>query len=171
MIASQTTSPVSNCMLELDVDIEDFSRVWDNCDLMSTYVSKMVSSNRRDSLLFANLYSSALNELLETIFRVHGDNGPLVCRFFREGSHDRIEVDMPSSDTVTRFYETAVAEAQTANARDAYFRCLFETEGLDPSLGILELTLNYDARLSLQTDPTNQRIRILADLEIEDETS
>jgi len=169
MMSAVSDAPVPpNCMLELDVDIREFSSVWDNCDLMSTYVSKMVSTNRTDSLLFANLYSSALNELLETVYRVHGPQGVLVCRFFRDGLADRIEVDMPADETVWGFYETAVALAQTDNARDQYLKCLFETEGLDPSLGILELALNYGARLELRKDTTNQRIQILADLKIED---
>ena len=46
----------------------------------------MVSHNRSDSLLYANLLSSALNELLETAFIHHGPDGDFSCRVSRAGA-------------------------------------------------------------------------------------
>ena len=46
------------------VGIDDFASEWLHCDRISSYLARMVSHNRTDSLLYANLLSSALNELL-----------------------------------------------------------------------------------------------------------
>ncbi|TWI79538.1 hypothetical protein JM93_04309 [Roseibium hamelinense] len=155
-------------MLEMDVDVAEFSSDWGNCDLMSTYVSKMVSTDRTDSLLFANLYSSAVNELFETAFRVHGENGSLVCKFFRNGNLDRVELSIPANDAVADFYAAAIERTAAPNANEAYLNILFQSDAIDPALGLLELVLNYGAALQLREDKQNQRVCIVAEFQLEE---
>jgi hypothetical protein len=94
----------ANQLLELSMGIEDFSSEWLHCDRISSYVARMVSHNRADSLLYANLLSSALNELLETVFAHHGPKGRLSCRVKRAGASDIIELSLPCDDKAMKFY-------------------------------------------------------------------
>ena len=97
----------ANQLLELSMGIEHFSSEWIHCDRISSYVARMVSHNRADSLLYANLLSSALNELLETVFAHHGPNGQLSCRVKRAGASDIIELSLPCDDKALKFYTQA----------------------------------------------------------------
>ena len=85
-------------LLEVSMGIQDFSSDWLHCDRISSYVARMVSHNRSDSLLYANLLSSALNELLETVFANHGPDGEFSCRVRRRGASDVIELNLPCDE-------------------------------------------------------------------------
>ena len=62
-------------MIEIDMEINTFISEWLHCDYLSTYLARMISHNRSDSVLHSNLFSSALNELLD-----HGRRaGVVVC--------------------------------------------------------------------------------------------
>lgn len=168
---TQDDGPADLPMIEVDLDVREFASDWSNCDLVSSYVSKMICHNRTDSLLFANLYSSALNELLETAFRVHGEDGNVICRFKRAGKVDRIEIDLPSNNAVAEFYHDAVGLTQQPNAEKLYLEKLFSSDVPDTSLGLLELRIDYGADLSLTQDNDNNRICLAADLVLEEKNT
>src|ERR1700754_861424 len=96
-------------LLELNMGIDGFSSDWAYCDRLSTYVARMVSHNRTDSLLYANLLSSALNELMETVHRAHGPAGRFACEILRSGRQDRIELTIPNEAVEMDFYSRAIA--------------------------------------------------------------
>ncbi len=155
-------------MLQMDLDIEDFCSDWAHCDLMSGYLARMVSHNRLDSLLFSNLYSSALNELLETIFRVHGDKGKLECVVRRRGNLDRIELTFPADDETFRVYQDAIGRVCGSDAEDLYLEALFAESEPDAGLGLLELGVDYGARFTVDRREDG-RICLVAELALEGE--
>lgn len=156
-------------LLEIDMDIGDFSSNWSYCDRVSSYVAQMISHNRTDSLLFSNLFSSALNELLETAYRAHGASGRFVCSVSRLGDRDRIELTIPCEATGTRFYLDASERLARADVADQYRSALFSAGPLDPDIGLFELAVDYDAALSVDAEQKNT-IRLVADLALEDTT-
>lgn len=155
-------------MLQMDLDIGDFCSNWSHCDLMSAYLARMVSHNRLDSILFSNLYSSALNELLETVFRVHGESGKLHCSVQRRDNLDRVELVFPADETVCRVYEEAVAKACGDDAERLYLEALFADEDPDASLGLMELGVDYGAKLSTARRDDG-RLCLIAELSLEGE--
>ena len=155
-------------LLQMDLDIGDFCSDWSHCDLMSGYVARMVSHNRLDSVLFANLYSSALNELLETVFRVHGQTGTLQFSVQRQNNLDRVELVFPADDAIYGIYKDAVAKASHDDAETLYLEALFAETEPGPGLGLLELGVDYGARLS--TDRRDDgRMCLIAELSLEGE--
>ncbi len=154
-------------MVEIDMDIEVFSSNWAHCDRISTYVARMVSHNRADSLLYSNLFSSALNELLETVFRSHSGEGSFVCAVRRCGEVDRIELCVPCGADQIGFYRDAMTIVKSADAADRYRQALFSSETLDPAIGLLELVVDYSAQLSIEP-MDDDRIRLIADLALEE---
>ncbi|QFT28900.1 ubiquinone biosynthesis methyltransferase UbiE [Roseibium porphyridii] len=156
-------------MLHMDLDIKDFCSDWAHCDLMSGYLARMVSHNRLDSLLFSNLYSSALNELLETVFRVHGEDGKLECAVHRQGNHDRIELTFPADQPTFETYRKAIEKVQASDAEALYLEALFTEDEPDAGLGLLELGVDYGARLTIDR-LENGRMCLVAELALEDET-
>lgn len=142
-------------LMQLHMNMGDFSADWGHCDRVATYVARMVSHNRADSLQYANLFSTALNELLETAFRnhskdLHTQEGQIACAVLRAGAIDRIELSIPCDAPLKAFYTDAVEFLGRADFAESYVSALLNDGPLDPRIGLLELAVDYHARLSLQ---------------------
>lgn len=137
-------------LMQVQLDIGDFSADWSHCDRLATYVARMVSHNRADSLQYANLFSTAFNELLETAFRHHRKDGQIACAVLRSGAIDRIELSIPCDAPLKEFYADAVASLARTDFVESYVSALLNDGPLDPRIGLLELAVDYNARLSVQ---------------------
>lgn len=154
-------------LLEIALGVETFSSNWAHCDRIATYVARLVSHNRTDSLLYSNLFSSALNELLETAFRAHRGSGELGCSVSRAGAIDRIELTIPCDEATRRFYTSAIDDALQDDVAERYVEALLADGELDPRIGLLELVVDYKAQLSLKPGK-GDAVRLIADLALED---
>jgi hypothetical protein len=154
-------------LLEIALGVEVFSSNWAHCDRIATYIARQVSHTRRDSLLYANLFSSALNELLETAFRAHRGQGKLACSVSRAGAVDRIELTIPCDAALKSFYAEAVDGLTGKDVGERYVEALLADRALDPAIGLLELAVDYKARFSLHADE-GDAVRLVADLALED---
>jgi hypothetical protein len=152
-------------LLEVSMEIEDFSSEWQHCDRISSYFAGMVSHNRADSLLYANLLSSALNELLETVFLNHGPEGQFICRLRRSGPKDIIEFTLPCDDQTLQFYTAATSLLQRSDVAEVYQSALFSAGEQDPRLGLLEVAVDYHAKISIE--PTGDRLTLSAEMMFE----
>lgn len=154
-------------LLEIALGTETFSANWSHCDRIATYIARMVSHNRTDSLLYSNLFSSALNELLETAFRAHRGDGEISCSVLRSGPVDRISLTIPCDEKLRAFYRGAIDDLAAADVADRYVSALLSDGDLDPRIGLLELAVDYKAALSIA--PTgDDTLCIIADLTLED---
>jgi len=158
-------------LVAIDMDIGTFGQSWTHCDRLSTYLARMVSHNRTDSLLYSNLFSSAINELLETVYRTHAEENPsglFHCSILRNGPVDRIELTIPCDSDQAEFYRSALVMTNSDDAAEQYRDALFASGPLDPRIGLLELAVDYAARLSVQAEGDGA-IRLAADLALEEE--
>ena len=146
--------------------IEAFASEWLHCDRISSYLARMVSHNRADSLLYANLLSSALNELLETAFAHHGPQGDFACRVSRAGDADVIELELPCDEQTLSFYNEAAKRLTAGDLAAAYHAALFSAGEADPHLGLLEVAVDYQARISITPEGGN-RLRLAAEMALE----
>jgi hypothetical protein len=154
-------------LLEIALGVEIFASNWAHCDRIATYVARQVSHTRRDSLLYSNLFSSALNELLETAFRVHRGSGKLACSVSRAGAVDRIELTIPCDAALKTFYADAVGGLTGKDVGERYVEALLADRALDPAIGLLELAVDYKARFALHAEE-GDAVRLVADLALED---
>lgn len=153
-------------LISIDMEIGTFVSDWAYCDRLSTYLARMVSHNRTDSLLYANLLSSALNELLETVHRAHGPAGRFACAILRSGARDRIELTIPNDAVETDFYTRAIDIVRSPNVAEEYRAALFHEGPLDPAVSLMELAVDYNARLKVEA--TDTAVRLSAELTLED---
>jgi hypothetical protein len=153
-------------LVEISMGIDDFASEWLHCDRISSYLARMVSHNRTDSLLYANLLSSALNELLETAFAHHGSGGDFSCSIRRAGNADVIELDLPCDAQALAFYREAAQRLQRQDLADVYHSALFSPGGADPHLGLLEVAVDYRARISIVPEKGN-RLKLAAEMALE----
>lgn len=154
-------------LLEIAIKSDVFSSNWEHCDRIASYVARMVSHNRTDSLLYMNLFSSALNELLETAFRSHRGEGEIACKVLRAGPVDRVELTIPCDAELRSFYRDAVATAQRPDAAESYMAALFADGPVDRRIGLLELAVDYRAKFALrETGPSS--VRLVADLALDE---
>ena len=161
--AEENISPLIGVSLYLDT----FTSDWTNCDRIATYIARVVSHDRSDSLLYSNLFSSALNELMETAFRANGKHGRLQCQVLRSGRRDRIELVVPCDEAARNFYESAMQRLHAEDVPEQYMEALFARSQLDPHIGLLELAVDYKARLSIRPAP-DDAICLTADFVLED---
>lgn len=153
-------------LLEFDIDISGFTSTWAYCDRLSTYFARMISHNRSDSLLYSNLFSSALNELLETVYRRHKPSGSFICSVMRRGDSDRIALTIPVDAEAADFYREAVEILNQRDVAKRYHKALFTDGPLQQNIGLLELAVDYAARFSIEPADTNA-IRLIAELTLE----
>lgn len=153
-------------LLSMQMDMAVFGSNWAYCDRLSSYVARMISHNRTDSLLFSNLFSSAFNELLETVFRTHSPDGQFVCAVERSGQTDRVRLSLPADAAVKSFYQSLLGQLAQGDAPERYRAALFSDGPIDPGIGLFELAVDYDARFSLDA-ATDHVLHITADLALE----
>src|SRR3954470_15854564 len=105
-------------LVELTLDADAFAGDWRHCDLVANYLAQLVAHDRPDSFLYANLLSTVLNELLESVFARRQRAGAVTCTLLREGRGDRIELLIPVDAAARAFYEEAVAAAQDSGVSE-----------------------------------------------------
>src|SRR3954466_6054741 len=132
-------------LVELTMEADAFARDWRHCDQIANYLAQLVAHDRPDSFLYANLLSTVLNELLESVFARHERHGAVQCTLLREGRHDRVELVIPVEAGARSFYEETVAAAQAAGVSEVYTRTLLGGEAPADLLGLLELAADYGA--------------------------
>lgn len=153
-------------MLEMDMNIGVFSSNWSYCDRISSYVARMISHNRADSLLYSNLFSSAFNELLETAYRAHGPEGDLLLRVYRRGDRDRIELSLPCDAENSGFYREARTCLARSDLADQYRSALHAPGPLRPDIGLMELVVDYGATVHVEVT-SGKTVRLVADMTLE----
>lgn len=149
-------STVQDRVFDMVIGADLFAADWSNCDRISNYVAGLVSQRRTDSLRYANLFSSVLNELLETAFRCHRAPGEIACTVYRGTLHDRIELSVPCDAASRAFYESAVAKACLPDAADHFISVMLDEQPFDPQISLLALAADYQARITLDASAGDQ---------------
>jgi hypothetical protein len=155
-------------LLSIDLEAGAFAADWKHCDQVANYLARLASFARTDTFLYANLLSTVLNELLEIVYRRHKPEGSVTCRLSRGGPVDRIEIEVPVSDSDASFYHLGVADSQSANARELYTKSLLGELSPDRSIGLLELATDYGARIWLDATDSMDRVRLTVDVRLEE---
>ncbi|PWK66448.1 ubiquinone biosynthesis methyltransferase UbiE [Aminobacter sp. AP02] len=154
-------------MVQIDMEMTTFNSNWTHCDYISTYLARTVSHNRPDSVLFANLLSSALNELLEITFRTRHSGGTFGCSVSRRNHVDRIELTFTCGEDERRSFEHAVTRIQAgaveAGAVEAdYISSLSREVGPGRDMLLLELVVSYKAQVRFDT--YDDSVKLVVDL-------
>ena len=136
-------------IIEVSMRINDFSSEWMNCDRVSTFMARLVSQKSVDPMFHANLFSTALNELLEVVFFNHGPQGSFTCRVGRVGDVETIEIELPYDERTLNFYTDVLKTLDRPDVEELYQASLFEAGQVDARLGLLELAVDYKAKMSV----------------------
>lgn len=151
-------------MIQIDMQVASFHSNWSHCDYIATYLARTISHNRPDSVLFANLFSSALNELLEITFRTRHTGGALACRVSRDGETDRVELTFSCGKEERRFFEASVARIQAGDVKDRYISSLSGDVAPSRDIMLLELAVSYNATVKLDGNDDDDTITLVVDL-------
>ncbi|NLS16671.1 ubiquinone biosynthesis methyltransferase UbiE [Rhizobium sp. P40RR-XXII] len=136
-------------LLELEMEMATLVADWSHCDQCAAYVARMVSHDRHDPIRHANLLSAALNELFEMSFHTRESDGGLTCRFYRNGSTERIELTFPCSAEQRKSYETIVERIGDGQALANYLDVITDDAARAEHAILLGLAVNYDANIEL----------------------
>lgn len=167
MTSVPALSPQAQPLIRLEVDASVLASNWAHCDQLANYLARLAAFDRADSFLYANLLSTVLNELLEIIFVQHTPPGQIVCSLWRDGTFDRIELEIPADGTARDFYLSGVAKAQAPEVDETYTHLLLGDGQTDRIVGFLELAADYDARISLEPFAQTNTLRLVVDVELE----
>ncbi|MDX8433544.1 ubiquinone biosynthesis methyltransferase UbiE [Mesorhizobium sp. M4B.F.Ca.ET.215.01.1.1] len=158
--------PTFEPMIQIDMEIRNFVSAWRHCDYVSTYVARMISQTRSDSVRHSNLFSSAFNELLEVAFRTRHGDGELACRVSRHGATDRIELTFPCVAEERQFYKEAVSQVAGLEARERYVSSVSGDIAPSREIVLLELAVDYNATLRVE-EADGDAIKLVVDLPLE----
>ncbi|QPC91737.1 ubiquinone biosynthesis methyltransferase UbiE [Mesorhizobium sp. INR15] len=158
--------PTFEPTIQVDMEIKAFVSAWRHCDYVSTYMARMISQNRSDSVRHSNLFSSALNELLEVAFRTRHAGGDLACRVSRHGATDRIELTFPCVPGDRQFYQEAVSQVAGFEARERYLSSVSGDLAPSREVVLLELAVDYNATFRVE-EAAGDAIRLVVDLPLE----
>lgn len=150
-------------MIQIDMQIESFHSNWTHCDYIATYLARTISHNRPDSILFSNLFSSALNELLEVTFRTRHLGGALACKVSRHGETDRVELTFACGKEERRFFKAAVSRTQEGDGQGRYLSSLSGDIAPSRDMMLLELSVNYQAAIRME-EVDGDTITLVVDL-------
>ncbi|MEI9411834.1 MULTISPECIES: ubiquinone biosynthesis methyltransferase UbiE [unclassified Mesorhizobium] len=153
-------------MIQIDMEIKAFVSAWKHCDYVSTYMARMISQNRSDSVHHSNLFSSAFNELLEVAFRTRHADGELACRVSRHGGTDRIELTFPCVPEERQFYEEAVSQLAGIEATERYLNSVSGDLAPSRDVVLLELAVDYNATFWIE-EAEGDAIKLVVDLSLE----
>lgn len=141
-------------LLELEMEMATLVADWSHCDQCAAYVAHMVSHDRHDPIRHANLLSAALNELFEMSFHTRENDGALTCRFYRNGSTERIELTFPCSAEQCNSYEAIVERIGSGQALASYLDVITDDAAHAEHAILLGLAVNYDANIALSGQDT-----------------
>ncbi|MBZ9763994.1 ubiquinone biosynthesis methyltransferase UbiE [Mesorhizobium sp. CA8] len=158
--------PTFEPMIQIDIEMKAFISAWRHCDYVSTYMARMISQNRSDSVRYSNLFSSAFNELLEVAFRTRHGDGELECRVSRHGATDRIELTFPCVPEERQFYEEAAAQVIGSDAKERYLNSVSGDLAPSREIVLLELAIDYNATIRVE-EAGNDAIKLVVDLPLE----
>jgi hypothetical protein len=161
--ADNTAAQDPSTMVQIDMDLATFNSDWMHCDYIATYLARTISHNRPDSLLFSNLFSSALNELLEIVFRIRENGGTFSCKISRYNEIDRVSLTFTCRDEEKRFFKQAIVRAQGEDGEAYYMSALSSDLGPSREMLLLELTVGYDAAISIDTS-SDDTLTVVLDL-------
>ncbi|WP_426233019.1 ubiquinone biosynthesis methyltransferase UbiE [Pararhizobium sp. DWP3-4] len=133
-------------MLAVEMDFAMFSSDWANCDRLSDYVAAMISRDQSDPVRYANVLSSAVNELLEYSFRIGTGGGRLLCEVSRIGEIDRVALSFPveaRSRVISQL--DAIVSVDVA---PRYLEMLHGYHAAEPEDSLLGLKANFDASIT-----------------------
>lgn len=153
-------------MIQIDMEMKAFVSAWKHCDYISTYMARMISQTRSDSVRHSNLFSSAFNELLEVAFRTRHADGELACKVSRHGATDRIELTFTCVPEERQFYGEAVAQAAGSGARERYLNSVSGDIAPSREVVLLELAVDYGATLRVE-EVDGDAIKLVVDLPLE----
>jgi len=153
-------------LLELEMEMATLVADWSHCDQCAAYLARMVSHDRHDSIRHANLLSAALNELFEMSFHTRESDGVLRCRFYRNGTIERIELTFPCSAEQRNSYETIVERIGNGLALANYLDVITDDAARAEHAILLGLAVNYDADIELSAQDTGM-MTFVVDLALE----
>ena len=157
-------------LLSIDIEPHVFCANWANCDQFSSYFARMISHTRSDAFFYSNLYSSVLNNILETVFHIHADKGKLRLRAKRKGAVERFEILIPCNSEVREFYLKTAEDIRTPEVSEIYFDALFSNPLRDRRIGLLELAVDYGAMIFVEQDGDDE-IKLAVNFVLEEQTS
>ncbi|MCK0195791.1 ubiquinone biosynthesis methyltransferase UbiE [Ancylobacter sp. 6x-1] len=154
-------------MIEIELSIEALQAEWRQCDGIANYVANMISHNRSDSIRYANLFSSALNELMEIAFRASRRlDGRVVCRILRCDGIERVTLTFPCAAADRWIYEASVARAGAEDAETQYLSILAGDLAPVHQEVLSAMVIECHARLTLESMDA-EALTLVADLPLE----
>ncbi|TCR98692.1 MULTISPECIES: ubiquinone biosynthesis methyltransferase UbiE [unclassified Rhizobium] len=153
-------------LLRFEMDMATFLSDWQHCDQLSTFMARMISHNRSDPIRHSNLFSFALNELLEVSFRGGSARGLIDCAVYRYDATERVRLSFTCPAGQREFYREAVSRSRQEDAIARYLSAISIDQTPNREVMLLDLAINFDARLDLE-EPTAASITLVVDLPLE----
>jgi hypothetical protein len=145
-----------------------FAKRWNHCHQLANYLARFASSDEDDPARHSTLLSTFFNELLEAIYRNHSSSGHITIEFERNDGRIRLRAEVPVNEESIAFYRNA---DQLVNQPDpmGWYRERLEHDAPEEEitvLGMLELAVVYDCKISVAEQADGDTLSLLIDLPV-----
>ena len=144
---SVTTPPA----IRVCCDMPGFIADWRRCDHLSNFLAEALNLIKADPFAFANMLSTVINEVLETIFYHNAGRGSLTLALSEENAVTVLRAEFAVDDSDRLLYERIVTTLAAHDPVALYEQLLFQVSSVDTrDICLYEIAADYGARLTLE---------------------
>lgn len=166
--SSTTVDSSDKALLSTCLEIRRFASDWTHCDQLSNFLARSASLDRPDPFFFANLLSTILNEVFESIFHYHAEEGEIVLSLSRGELDTTLDASIPVNPEAREFYTKISRELAEHEAEDLFRDHLMGPNIDDPAIGFFELAAIYQARINIEPVSDGKVIHLVIHVRIDD---
>lgn len=146
--------------IDVRYGLDALRRDWRRCSLSSDFVGTASCEPR-----FAQrLISTAVNELLELVFRLGADGSAANLNVRSEGERATIVLDLPLSAQRRHDLQARLDDIMRSGPQQVYLQQLGAEAEPEPLFGVLQLMVDFSATLSHEALPAGLRLRLNVNL-------
>lgn len=150
------------------VEIRHFASDWTHCDQLSNFLARSASLDRPDPFFFANLLSTILNEVFESIFHHHAEEGEICLSLRHNDAATTLDASIPVNPAALEFYARVSRDLAENHPDDLFRNHLLGPPVDDHAIGFFELAAIYQARIQIQPVSDGKVIHLIIQVHIDD---
>lgn len=165
---STSNGSSAKTLVSTSVEIRHFASDWTHCDQLSNFLARSASLDRPDPFFFANLLSTILNEVFESIFHYHAEEGEISLSLRHSDLDTTLDASIPVSPEAREFYAKVSRDLAEHRPEDLFRDHLLGPQIDDHAIGFFELASIYQARIHINPVAEGKVIHLVIQVRIDD---
>lgn len=142
--------------IEVRYGLDQFRNDWRRLGLSSDFLGEAAAQARYAQ----RVVSSAVNELLELVYRLGAGSGSAALAVTHQGDELHLELKLPLDPRSCEHVALEVTRLTAADAQGLYLQELEREQPQSPLFGVLYLMADFGARIQAHTEASGLRLTV-----------